>query len=225
MSKRDALSAVLVAGDLRDNLRGDVAGGGETVRLLNHGSGNPGSVLQHVLKVDEVAVVHVLGVVIHIVEMDDALFMRGDNILGKEQTGGDVLGYLARHVVALNAVDRRVLVGVFLLDFFVVAFDEGEDLIVGRIRLTHQTAGIAVRDVLLGDFESAFLHDSGFDNVLNLFDGKRAIKSLADSGGMFGNGIDLLSSQRILERHGLVGFRDCGTDLLYVKFLFLSTSF
>ena len=151
--------------------------------------------------------------------------MRGDNILGKEQTGGDVLGYLARHVVALNAVDRRVLVGVFLLDFFVVAFDEGEDLIVGRIRLTHQTAGIAVRDVLLGDFESAFLHDSGFDNVLNLFDGKRAIKSLADSGGMFGNGIDLLSSQRILERHGLVGFRDCGTDLLYVKFLFLSTSF
>ena len=42
---------------------------------------------------------------------------------------------------------------------------------------------------------------------------------------MFGNGIDLLSSQRILERHGLVGFRDCGTDLLYVKFLFLSTSF
>ena len=37
--------------------------------------------------------------------------------------------------------------------------------------------------------------------------------------------IDLLSRQRILERHGLIGFRDSGTDLLNIKFLFLAASF
>ena len=78
----DALAAVLVTCNLRDDLRGDVAGGGEAVRLFNERAGDDRAVLQHVFEVYEVAVVHVLGVVVGIVEVDDALLMRLDDLRG-----------------------------------------------------------------------------------------------------------------------------------------------
>ena len=71
--QRDGLAAVLAAGHLGDDLRGDVARGGEAVRALDERAGDDGAVLQHVLQVDQVAVVHVLGEVVGVVEVDDAL--------------------------------------------------------------------------------------------------------------------------------------------------------
>jgi hypothetical protein len=41
--------------------------------LLDERAGDDGAVLQHVVEVDEVAVVHVLRVVVCVVEVDDAL--------------------------------------------------------------------------------------------------------------------------------------------------------
>ena len=43
-------------------------------------------VLQHILKVDQVAVVHVLGKVIRIVEMDQALIMGIHDLLRQQHT-------------------------------------------------------------------------------------------------------------------------------------------
>ena len=45
MRQRNRLAAVLIGRDLRDNLRGDVAGGGEAVRTLYHRAGNDRAVL------------------------------------------------------------------------------------------------------------------------------------------------------------------------------------
>ena len=41
--------------------------------LLDERAGDDGAVLQHVLQVDQVAVVHMLGEVVGVVEVDDAL--------------------------------------------------------------------------------------------------------------------------------------------------------
>ncbi len=93
----DALAAVLAGRDLCDDLGGDIAGGGEGMRLLDEGAGDDGAVLQHVIKVDQIAVVHVLGIVVGIVEVDDALLMRLDDLLRQQHTHRQVLADLAGH--------------------------------------------------------------------------------------------------------------------------------
>ena len=50
------------------------------VRLFNQSAADDRAVLQHIVQIDEVAVVHVLGIVVGIVEVDDALLMRLDDL-------------------------------------------------------------------------------------------------------------------------------------------------
>ena len=120
----DRLAAVLVRRDLGDDLRRDIAGGREAVRLLNQRTGDHGAVLQHVLEVHEVAVMHVLRVVVGVVEVNQAFLMRLHDVLREQDARRQVAGHFARHIVTLRAVDHRVFVGVFLLRFFVVTFDQ-----------------------------------------------------------------------------------------------------
>ena len=42
------------------------------MRLFNIGAGNDGAVLQHVLQIHQIAVVHMLGIIVRVMEMDDA---------------------------------------------------------------------------------------------------------------------------------------------------------
>ena len=50
------------------------------MRLFDERAGDDRAVLQHVLEIDEVAVVHMLGIVIRIVEVDDTGLMRLDDV-------------------------------------------------------------------------------------------------------------------------------------------------
>ena len=113
-----------------NDLGGNVAGGRKAVGLFNIGAGDDRAVLQHILKVDQVAVVHVLGKVVGIVEVDQALLMCLGDLRVQQQTGGQILGDLAGHIVALYTVDGWVLVGVLLLDHFVLAIDQAQTTLV-----------------------------------------------------------------------------------------------
>ena len=177
------------------------------MRLLDLRAGDHGAVLQHILQVDQIAVVHVLREVVHVVKVDQSLLVRFDDLRRQQQPPGDVLGDFAGHVVALNAVDGRILVGILLLDLLVVALDQAQDLVVGGVGLPDQVAHIPVGDVLLGDFKSALLHDPGLDDILNLLDRQRPVERLADAGDILADRLYLLRSQRVLEFHSLVGLR------------------
>ena len=145
------------------------------MRLFDERAGDDRAVLQHILEIDQIAVVHVLGEVIRVVEVDDALVMRLDDVLRQQHAGRQILGDLARHIVALDGVDGRVLVGVFLLDLLVVRLDEGQDLLVRRVGLADERAGIAVGDIVLGDLKRAVRHDLVLDQVLDLLDGQGTV--------------------------------------------------
>ena len=123
VGQADALTAVLVGGDLRDDLGRDVARRRERMRTLDLGAADDGAVLQHILEVDQIAVVHMLREIVRVVEMDQARIVRLDDLLRQQNTLGDILADLTRHIVALHAVDGGVLVGVLLLDLLVVALD------------------------------------------------------------------------------------------------------
>ena len=225
MRERDALPAVLVARHLRDDLRGDVAGGGEGMRTLNERAGDDRAVLQHVLQIHKVAVVHVLGIIVRVVEVDDALLVRLDDVLGQEDAVGQVAADLARHVVALRGVDDGVLVAVFLLGFLVVALDEGEDLVVRRVALAHERAGVAVGDVALGDLKRAVRHDLMLDEVLDLFDRGGAAQPLAGQLHALGDALDLDRRHARVLLCGGVCLGDGGDDLDDVELDLRAVSF
>ena len=88
MGQGNGLAAVLVGGHLGDDLGGDVAGGGEAVGLFDQGAGDDGAVLQHVLQIDQIAVVHVLGIIVHVVEVDDARLVGLHDVLGQQHAAG-----------------------------------------------------------------------------------------------------------------------------------------
>ena len=136
VGKANGLTAVLVGSHLGDNLGGDVAGGGEGMGLFNEGTGDDGAVLQHILQVYQIAVVHMLGIVVCIMEVDDTGLVSVHNLPGQENPAGNVLGNLTGHVVPLHGVDGGILVGVFLLHFLVVALNEAENPVVGGVGLT-----------------------------------------------------------------------------------------
>ena len=72
------------------------------MRTLYHSSCDYGAVLEHILKVDEVAVVHMLCVVVRIVEVDYSLIVGFYDILRQEQTVCNISGNLTRHIISLS---------------------------------------------------------------------------------------------------------------------------
>ena len=103
------------------------------MRTLYHRAGNNGTVLEHILEIYEIAVVHMLSIVIRIVKVDYTLFVRLHYILGEKYAVCDIAADLARHIVALNAVNSWVLVCILLLCLFVMAFDKAENSVIRRI--------------------------------------------------------------------------------------------
>ena len=174
MAHGDGLSAVLAGRDLSDDLRSDGAGSGEALRTVDMSAGDAGAVLQHVLEVDEVAVVHVLCEVVRVVEVDDAVSVSHDDVFRKQVLRGVVAAPLTGHVVSLDGEDGRVLVGVLLFDLFIVALDDTGDLLVDVAHLTHFIVFVAVSDVKSRDLRLTGAHEGVFDLVLDLFDGKVA---------------------------------------------------
>ena len=224
MRQRDRLPAVLVGGDLRDDLGRNVARGREAVRPLDERAGDDRAVFEHIFQVHEVAVVHVLRVIVRVVEVDDTLLVRLDNVLRQQEAARDVTADLAGHVVALRAVDDRILVGVFLLGLFVVALDEAQDAVVGRVGAAHQAAGVAVSNVGLGDLERTVGHDLLFDHVLNFLHGGAAAQLLAGELHALGDALDLPRRHAVALFDGGIGLRDGHDDLGDVKVLLCAVS-
>ena len=192
--------------------------------LLNPGLADHGAVLQHILQIDQIAVVHVLCEIVGVVEMDDALLVRLHDVGGQQQTLGQILADLSGHVVALYAVDRGIFIGILLFHLFVVALDEGEDAVVGGIGLTNQGALITVSDIIARQLEGAGGHDLVLHHVLDLFHGNRAIHLPAFILHIIRDVVDLLRGEGG-RFGGVVRLRDGGDDFISIKGHFGPISF
>ena len=225
VGQADALAAVLVGGHLRDDLGGDVAGGGETVGLLDIGARDDRAVLEHIVQIDEVAVVHMLGKVVGVVEVDETLLMSLDDLGVQQQAGGQILGDLTGHVVALDAVDGGVLVGVLLLDFLVLALDKAQDTLVGGVGLALEALDIAVGDIVAGDVMGLDVHELVLHHILYLFHADGAVECLTLIGHGCGDVSDLLPGETGLAAHRIAGFGDSGDDLGNIERYFSTVAF
>ena len=217
MRQADALAAVLVGRHLRNDLGRDVAGRREGMRLLDQGARDDGAVLQHVVQVHQIAVVHVLGIIVGVMEVDDALLMRLDDVRRQQHPHRQVLADLAGHIVALHAVDGGVLVGVLLLDFLVVALNQRENAVVGGIVGALETLHIPVGDVLAGNLVGAGGHDRILHQILDLLDVHRVAAALALLRNLIRNAQDLFFGQAQVGSHNIVGFGHGGYNFGNIK--------
>ena len=141
------------------------------MRTLDKSACDNRTVLKHILEIYQIAVMHMLCEIVGIVEMDYALVVCINDFLGKKDSVCDITGNLTRHIVALGGVYNRVFIGIFLLDFFVIAFDKRKDLVVGGVAFTNQRTDVAIGDIVLCNLKSTVRHDLLFHQVLNFFNG------------------------------------------------------
>ena len=224
MRERNALPAVLVGGNLRNDLRGNVARRRERMRLLNERTRNDRAVLQHVLKIDQVAVVHVLRKIVGIMEMNEALVMRLHDVARQKNTAREILGDFPRHIVALHGVHRGILVGIFLLDFLVVALDEREDLRIRRVRLTNKRTRIAICDILARNRKRLLVHDLVFHEVLDLLHVDRAVEVVGKRRHFLRDERNLLLRKTVLLTYLVVCLANGVFDFLCVERNFCTVS-
>ena len=184
---------------------------------LNQSTGDNSAVLQHVIKVDEVTVVHVLCKVIGIVEVDETLVVSSNNVLWKELTLNEVLRNLTSHVVTLNRNNGRVLVGVLLLDFLVVALNQRQNLVIGGVLMTLLVLDVAVNDVLTSNLKAVKSHELILDKVLDLLDGDGVSSLLTLIGNVEGSKLNLTLSQALILRDLCVSLSDCVNNLLNLE--------
>ena len=187
------------------------------MRLFNERSGDHRAVLQHIIQIDQITVVHMLGVVIRIMEVDNTCLVSLHHLRGKQNAAGNILGHLASHVVPLHRVDGGILVGVLLLDLFIVALNQTQNPVVGGVGLAHQAAGIAVGNILLGHLERAMRHDGLLHQILNFLDGGAVTHLLAGNPDTFGNPLDLQRCHANLFVNRIVGLGDGHLYLRDVK--------
>ena len=217
MCERDALTAILITCNLRNDLCCNVTRRGKAVGTLDHRAGDDRSVLQHILKVNKIAVVHVLRVVVGIVEVNDTLFVCLNDILGKEQTRCNVAAYLTCHIVALNAVDSGVFVRVLLLCLFVAALDQAQNLFIGGIGATHKGSGVAVSNILFCYLVSSVCHDLRLDQILDLLHLGGSVHSDTAQLHRLGDAFDLHRCQSCLFFNSFVCLRNGGNDLTDIE--------
>ena len=222
MRQRNALPAVLVGSHLRDNLRSDIARRRKAVRLFDQRTGNHGAVLKHIFQIHEVAVVHVLRKIIRVVEMNNPLVVRRHDIFGQQNTARQILGNFARHIIALHAVHRGVLIRIFLFHFLVVAFDQRKNMRVRRVRLSRQRA---VRYVLPRKRESVHRHQTVLHHILNFFHGNGAPHVIALFFHVGGKSYDFVVRNFRKIVHLLVRAAYRMNDFISVEYNFLSVSF
>ena len=178
------------------------------MRFFDHGAGNNRAILQHIFQVHQVAVMHVLGKIIGVMEVDDALLMGLHNILGQQNALGDILADLASHIVALHRVHGGIFVGIFLLDLFVVALDESQDLLVRGVGFTHQGTGIAISNITAGQGIGAVGHDLFLHQILDLLHRWCVAHNLAFVLHFGRNLADLGSGQLVRLAHLVVALGD-----------------
>ena len=166
-----------------------------------------------------------LGIIIRIVKMNNAFFMCFDNISRKQKSSGKISADLSCHIITLHTVNSRILVGILLLYFLIIALDQAHDLLICGIGLTHKCMLISVCDIFSGNLVFTGFHQSVFYQILNLLHTGSTCQILTVSFYFQLKTANLFLRKALILCHFLIGFRNRSEDLLSVENCFLTASF
>ena len=169
VSERNGLAAVLAGRHLCNDLCCNVTRRREAVWTFNKRTGNDRAVLKHIVKIDKIAVVHVLRKVIRVMEVNETLIVSLHNILWQKLALNKIFGNLTGHIVTLYGNNSRILIGILLFNFFVVALYQRKDLIVCCIFLASLVLYVSVDNVLASHLKVIKGHQLILDKILDFF--------------------------------------------------------
>ena len=176
--------------------------------LLDEGSGDDGAVLEHIVQIDEVAVMHMLGEVVRIMKMDTAFVVRLRDVFRQELAARHVAAYFAGHIVALRGHDGRVLIGVLFLRILIVQFEQSRDFVIRAVRLPQQLMLVAVGDVVVGQTVGTVLHDGENNLVLDLLNRRGVLLFNALLFNLQSDFLDGFLAQSLIEANAAIRFFD-----------------
>ena len=110
MGQGDTLAAVLGTGNLGDCLCCDITGCGKAAGLFDHGFADNGSILEHIVQIDQAAVMHMLCEIVGIMKVNQSFFVSLHNVGRKKETAGDVFADFSGHIIPLYTVDNGIFV-------------------------------------------------------------------------------------------------------------------
>ena len=137
MTRIDGLPAILAACHRGNNLRHHRTSNLKTLRTLNQLAIHNRSLIKHIADIDETAVKNRLDKIVHIVKMNNALFMRFRNLLRKQHTLRQIFRHLTGNQIALCTGYIGIFVGIFFHDVFVAVLKKTHYRIVCGIGFTN----------------------------------------------------------------------------------------
>ena len=114
MCQGNALSAILAAGHLRHDLHGDITCRRKTVRFVNKGLADDCAIFQHIFQIDKITVVHMLGIIVGIVEMNQSLPVCLHDFFWQQKPSRQIFAHFPGHIITLYTVNNRIFIGIFL---------------------------------------------------------------------------------------------------------------
>ena len=146
-------------------------------------------------------------------EVDGALVVCLGDIFRQQDAAGQIPAHLTGDVIPLGGGDHGVLIGVLLGQLLVLVAQQGEDGLIGGVLLAHQSPGVAVDDVGLGQIELILIHQALLHQVLDLLHRQLVPAQVLNAAD---NGLDAVLTQPLLLGDLGVGLLDGSNDLIAV---------
>ena len=143
------LSTILTAGYCWNDLSHHRTGYLETLRTLNELAVHNGTIVQHILNIDQTAVENRLYKIIRIMEMQNSLFMGLCNLLRQKQSFREILGNFACDQISLSGSCCRILVGILFHNLFIAVLNQAQNRIICCIGAAHQLTCITIHNISL----------------------------------------------------------------------------
>ena len=169
VSQRNRLAAVLVRGNLSNDLGGDIARSGKAMRLFNHRAGDNGAVLEHIIQIHEVAIVHMLSEVVRVMEVNEPFIMSVHDVGRQQHAPSHITRNFPSNIITLRRQDIYIFIGVLLASFHACSVHNGGDLVVDWTRFPLELMLIAVRHIVIGETVCSVPHNLHDDLVLHRF--------------------------------------------------------
>lgn len=101
--------------------------------------------------------------------MQNTLFMSLGNLVRKKHSPCQILRNLSRDQISLRGGHHGILIGIFLHHIFIAVLNQAENGFICRVRLAHQSPGIAVDNICFGQSKLFRFHEFVFYHILNIF--------------------------------------------------------
>ena len=148
MRKSNSLSTILIRSNLSNNLSCYITCCRERMRFLNHGLSNNCTILKHILKIYKAAIKVFHNRIIHIMNMNNTLFMCLNQFIRKYILLAKFFRNFASHIISLSSINSRILICILLSQFFILIINKTHNSLIKCFISSINSSLISITNVI-----------------------------------------------------------------------------